>query len=542
MPALAAGIWHWQKGRFDLFRVNPPLVRCVAALPVIGMRPEVDWSSFQDRVNFRSEFDVGGDLVRANGVRSFWLFTAARWACIPFSVLGALVCYCWGRDLYGARAGFVAQALWCFSPNVLAHAQMITPDAPAAACGALACYLFWRWLKSPTWPQSLAAGAALGVAELVKTTWLVLFPLWPALWLVWTLTQFRRPMIKSRRSQALQLICILLLGIVILDVGYGGEGLCRPLGRFRFVSRMLGGDIDANVRRREGANRFRGTYLEHLPVLLPENYVLGLDIQKSDFEVGLYSYMRGRWRTRGWWYYYLYAFVVKEPVGTILLFSLAAFLSFQRYRADWRNEMVVLGPLLVVFLLVSSQTGMNYHPRYVLPAFPFLFVYASKTAKPAAGKRRLASWVAIVALAGTVTSSMWSYPHNLSYFNEFGGGPEKGSEHLLNSNIDWGQDILYLKKWYSDHALARPLHLAHAAYFDPAVAGITFVVPPVDPRWMYLADETCVGPYPGWHALSVNRIRSRTKEYAYFLHFKPIASAGYSIYIYHITLDEANRV
>jgi len=31
-------------------------------------------------------------------------------------------------------------------------------------------------------------------------------------------------------------------------------------------------------------------------------------------------------------------------------------------------------------------------------------------------------------------------------------------------------------------------------------------------------------------------------NYEYFLRFNPIATAGYSIYIYHITLDEANRV
>ena len=47
---------------------------------------------------------------------------------------------------------------------------------------------------------------------------------------------------------------------------------------------------------------------------------------------------------------------------------------------------------------------------------------------------------------------------------------------------------------------------------------------------------------PGWYALSVNEIYSRDRQYRYFLNFQPAAMAGYSIYIYHITLDEANRV
>jgi hypothetical protein len=46
---------------------------------------------------------------------------------------------------------------------------------------------------------------------------------------------------------------------------------------------------------------------------------------------------------------------------------------------------------------------------------------------------------------------------------------------------------------------------------------------------------------PGWYALSVNDIYGQSK-YGYFLNFRPVAMAGYSIYIYHITADEANRV
>lgn len=98
-PALPAGIWHWQEGRFDLLRVNPPLVRSVAALPVLALRPEVNWGKFQDPVGIRSEFEVGHDFVQHNGDRSFRLFTVARRACIPFSILGALVCYGWALFL-----------------------------------------------------------------------------------------------------------------------------------------------------------------------------------------------------------------------------------------------------------------------------------------------------------------------------------------------------------------------------------------------------------------------------------------------------------
>ncbi len=41
---LAAGMSHWQFGRFELYRVNPPLVRMLAALPVLAAGAKTDWA------------------------------------------------------------------------------------------------------------------------------------------------------------------------------------------------------------------------------------------------------------------------------------------------------------------------------------------------------------------------------------------------------------------------------------------------------------------------------------------------------------------
>ena len=77
-----------------------------------------------------------------------------------------------------------------------------------------------------------------------------------------------------------------------------------------------------------------------------------------------------------------------------------------------------------------------------------------------------------VSLLGTILSTLHIYPHSLAYFNELAGGPEQGYRHLLHSNIDWGQDLLYLKEWLREHPDVRPLHLAYYGAFDPADIGI----------------------------------------------------------------------
>jgi len=190
-----------------------------------------------------------------------------------------------------------------------------------------------------------------------------------------------------------------------------------------------------------------------------------------------------------------------------------------------------LAPAAVVLTLVSSQTGFNHHLRYVLPIFPFVFIWASKVARAVELKHWKIASLAGAALIWSVGSSLYYYPHSLSYFNELVGGPKGGHYHLGNSNIDWGQDLLYLKRWLDEHPEAQPLHLAFDCWYDPKLAGVEYIGrPPAN------------SPQPGWHAVSVNQIHNRSGEYEYFLHFEPVGMAGYSIYIYQITLDEANRV
>ena len=185
---LPAGLYSWRFGRFDVYRVNPPLVRTWAALPVVLSGPELRWSNYRDGPGARPEWNLGREFIAANDRgdrRWLWYFIIARWTCIPLSVIGGFVCWRWAGELYGPAAGLLALTLWCFCPKVLAWAATIGPDAGAAAMGVAAAYLYWRWLREPTWARAVAAGAGLGLALLTKTTWIVLFAVWPLLWVVW---------------------------------------------------------------------------------------------------------------------------------------------------------------------------------------------------------------------------------------------------------------------------------------------------------------------------------------------------------------------
>jgi hypothetical protein len=510
---LAGGLSHWHFGRFEVYRVNPPLVRMIAALPVLAVGYEADWSGFYDGIGARPEMAMGEDFVAANGERSFWLFTVARWACVPLSWIGAITCFLWARDLYGRPAGVLAATIWCFEPNILAHAPLITADAGATALGLAACYTFWRWLVKPTWTQAAFTGLVLGVAELAKTTLILFYPLWPLMWLVYRWPDQRRLTGRGWLREAGMLTVRMLVGLYVLNLGYGFEGSATRLKEFQFVSDLFTGNdpLLAGVGRdaADGAalnapgrgtlNRFVGTWLGEWPMPFPKNYLIGIDLQQRDFErYGRPSYLRGEWRDRGWWYYYLYASAIKVPLGlwALLVFIFAMRLSRGSRQLDrdttppiqntidqtpiteneldsaviaqppgqpaqWRDEFILLFPAITIFAVVSSQTGFSEHLRYVLPVFPFVFVWVSQIAAMDRLRPRCAREICVAreipilsTLSGTaflawfVVSSLWIYPHSLSYFNESIGGPLNGPKHLLGSNIDWGQDLRYLE-WFT---------------------------------------------------------------------------------------------
>ena len=548
---LAAGISHWRSGRFDLYRVNPPLVRMVATLPILFMDPSVDWSRYDADPLARSETAVGIDFSKANGTRIFWLYTVGRWVCIPFSWIGCWACYFWARRLHGRCAGLIALMLWCSCPNILGNGSLIMPDVPAAALGVAACYAFWRWLERPAWTSASVAGALLGIAELTKLTLIILYPIWPAIWLLYRLSNKRFNVLSFLKETGM-LFLQLGIAIYLLNLGYAFEGTCKRLDEYHFKSQALSG-LSATEHLFSFGNRFTQSTLGSLPVPFPKNYIQGLDAQKFDFESGLRSYLRGRWRDRGWWYFYFYGLSIKIPLGTWLLVVVATVPAIRARRYSITKDSLVLIPIASIMGLLSTQDGFSIHFRYVMPALPFLFIWASRSAQVFESKEMVGKLLVVVGLSWSVGSSLRYFPHSLSYFNELAGGPNYGDRHLLDSSIAWGQDLLLMRDWYRSHPDSRPLYFASFGFVDPRLAGIEFTQPSLMPcgtdARAFLSDEP--GPSPGWYAVDVNYLHGSTQMapdgkggfeplwrdgfgLCYLKGLEPIERVGYSIRIYRL--------
>ncbi len=565
---IVAGLSIWKHGRFDLYRVNPPLYKIIAAAPLLACDPHVNWKSYYEYTRSREpgarpEFSMAIEFAQNNRENLRRYLIIARLACVPFALLGAYYTWRWGTELFGARAGVVALAFWAFCPNLLTWSAFVLPDLPATALGVAFGYYFWRWLKSPSWGDVFWLGLLLGATWLTKFTWVLLVPLTPAIFLASYVIKRDR----SRRaffSQALQLIVVFGIGAFFLNLGYGFEGTFKPLGEFKFCSRTLAGaqslveTAPEPGKRYKGGNRFKGSALASIPTPVPESYLLGIDLQKVDFEKGLPSYFNGEWSERGWKLFYWECAAFKIPLGALLLFFFACLLALRCARAEKCDSatldyICLLAPGVTLFVFVSLQSGFSRHFRYVLPALPCFYIMASSVFSERTRLDR--TWFRALAFGCVVwfvASALSVFPHSLSYFNALAGGPRNAWRYFLESNLDWGQDGYALQAWldrrerqdvmiklrdqFAESAAAMANYPAIPALLDQVSSDSTFES---DEKRL---DERLRGPRPGVYAISVGALYGADGKYRYLRGLDPVARIGYSINIYELDWDACARL
>src|SRR5439155_13724202 len=131
-------------------------------------------------------------------------------------------------------------------------------------------------------------------------------------------------------------------------------------------------------------------------------------------------------------------------------------------------------PLLVllgVYWAAALVSHLNIGHRHLLPIYPPLFILAGG-ALP-----RLR--VPLAALA--VAEGLLAWPHYLAYFNPIAGGARNGYRHLVDSSLDWGQDLPGLQRHH-------PAYLAYFGTGSPRYYGIvasllpSFIGVPPGPR------------------------------------------------------------
>lgn len=522
---LPAGCVYWKTGDFDLYSKNPPLAKLWMSLPVVA-DSRVTVPRVEGATQGWGPWAYGTKFMNANRSSYLALFFRARIMIVLLGLVTGGLLFLWARELYSLPTASILASLFLLSPTVLAHAHVATIDMGCAFTMMLAALAVRRSCLEPGWRWAAVCGAALGLALAVKYTAVLLLPVIAILLPLSRLWSGNRPD-KRRVSMMFRDLGVLVLAaILVVNVLMGFSGALRPAGRFAFTSSFAKG------------------VQQHLPgwmpVPLPAAYVTGFDAQKLDTEVGeAGSYLLGRWSEHGWWYYNLFALLVKEPEPLLILLMLAPW--FWRKRPDSRGAtMFLMVPAIVLLVFLSLFNRLNIGIRYLLPVLPFLYLLIGPVVEVIRGRRRRwIRWGGVSLLLGYYAGTALAiHPGYLSYFNPASGGPAGGGRLLLDSNIDWGQDLYRLPSLKQNLGEKESLGLLYFGHVDPVLYGIDYTpIPPEPVRGLLAVSVNFLHGYPYVVNMPDGQVAMVEPGHLAWLHGRtPVARLG-SIWVFDTRTD-----
>ena len=461
---LPVGLHLLSSGDFRVDPINPPLPRMLFALPLLASDAVLPDGAREGHWRF------AGAFMQANFFPYHRLFTRARAVAIGVALLLGGLVYLWARDLYGSSAGLIALVLFCFSPSMLAHGHLVTLDLAGALGATLTLFLFWRFLARPAPAAGAAVGAAAGLALLCKLSAVFLAPALLVSLAIELAGSGRRVATPARWLGSL--VTIPLAALVVVNLGYAASGTLQPLAVASFLS---GGRLAALQEALPGLRL-------PLPLPLLEGIDLATHVAVARTE---YFFLLGELSTAGWSYYHAVAFLAKTPLPLLALSLVAVARGVRRALArsgPRLREHCLLVPVIALFAANALFNSQNLGVRHVLAAYPLLFVAVSPvlagaladTGPTGAQRWRPARLAAAAALAWFVAGSLAVAPRYLQYFNELAGGADQGHRIVVDSNLDWGQDLIRLKE-YMDREGLDQVALAYFGRVHPHVYGIDFV-------------------------------------------------------------------
>ncbi|MFH0981996.1 MAG: hypothetical protein V2A79_10695 [Planctomycetota bacterium] len=501
---LTKGYAWWRLEDKRLLPEHPPLAQAWAALPLLNDR--LRFPSFEQRAWHESDvFAIGKQFFYRMGNDAQAMLRQARTMIILLSVaLGGCVFF-WSRRLFGTAGGFVSLTLYTFSPTVLANGSLVTTDLAVSLFFFLSMGGLW-WVLHRVSPASLlASAAALAGLFLSKMSAPLIIPTGLALMTVRLLSSEPLSIRFGRELRVVQrwkmaLVFVAVMGWYVLAVGlavwaaYGFRYQAMTSAdanqeRFFVPASLPTGQTVWEFQGRGIPTTARAVQWARERRLLPEAYLYGylFTIQSAR---GRDAFLDGERRMTGWWYFFPLCFLYKVPlptIGVIVAAAAAAFVTRRGLRPnlppnggaarglDIIKYLYLTAPLWALFVtywVFAIRSNLNIGHRHLLPTFPPLFVLCGA----AAGWLRAPTrWLRplVPGLLGLLAiASLMIWPDYLAYFNTIAGGPANGYRHLVQSSLDWGQDLPGLKRWLDRHRRDERVYLSYHGTGDAGYYGI----------------------------------------------------------------------
>jgi len=581
VPHVGTGYSYLVKQEMRLNPEHPPLAKDLAALPLMFLSLnqsvfETDpWQGLDANLN---QWGFGRYFIYNSGNDADTITRLAKLPMLIFFILAAVLIFKWSHRLYGKFGAALALVLFSFSPLILAHARIVGTDMAALFGVVLASYYFLAYLRKRRAANFCFSVLALGVALLVKFSTFLLLPFFLVLAVAYAAANGQK-IIKSAAPALL--ICITAFIAVVWPVyfahtyNYSAErqhsDTVFRLQSYKktVITETVVWMSDKPVLRALG-HYFFGLALTNIRISSPSNPV----------------YFLGKVSTVGRKAYFPVVYFIKEPLAWwgLVAIALAAIAITTRVKSFKLKDSSLMkqhfdefAMLLWVGLYwtISIYSKTNIGLRHLLPVYPFTIMLVSgqiaglvkslkSTFVPSSGRGKVnlrpelmsresqnykskvknffqkfyvLRFVILVLLAWYIWESLSIYPYYLTYFNQMVGGPQGGYRYVVDSNLDWGQDLKRLAQWREKNDI-ETIYLDYFGWADQQYYLQHDWIWTVSGRFKSAADFLRENPQGGYLVVSANYyMNSRgdaDKSYAWLDAYKPITIIGNSIFVWYL--------
>jgi len=490
---LAAGYSYWHHNDYRIDPENGNLPQRWMGLPFL-----VGHHTYpRQEPGMLDEWQVGYDFLFNWGNNPDWLLLQAR---AMIALLGAglgLLVYGWSRRLYGRLGGWISLVLYVFSTAMLANSSLGTSDTAASLCFLASAGCLWRVLHRVS-PLTVAGSClVMGALFVSKMSAALIIPIGVVLILI-RLASARPLVVAAGRTVQIakpSRQALVFLGLILLHV-LATWAIIWAFYGFRYSVVSASPVQQSETARRYWQNYQGGTFpfrseIEFLAKhhLLPEGFLLG-QAHVLKFSQSRPSFLNGQYSITGWRSFFPYCFLAKTSLGVFVVLILAgagAYLSWRRRKGKRppageqtvRQSLYRTAPLwvlLAVYWAFAISSKMNIGHRHILPTYPPMFVLAGAAACWFARPGRVAKIALVAALVFVAGEALWMWPNYLAYFNPLASGPRNGYRHLVDSSLDWGQDVPGLKAWLDRNGLSNQnrtvVYLSYFGNGSPTYYGV----------------------------------------------------------------------
>lgn len=416
-------------------------------------------------------YELGNDAGRLLG--------GARWVNSLFGAAVIVIVGGWAWRLFGPAGALVAVSFSALSPTLLAHSGLATSDMGMAFFLLAAASAWWWHLHDGRWRSWLLSAVTLGLAMVTKFTAVLLAPIFAVLLFIRWLAP--APFVLGDRTFNSRPAKLGTLAASAVSQGLVAGFIIWAFFGFRFSAFNPGlppGEFNLSWDFLLTVGGLKATLVRSLRDwhLLPEGWLYGLVFVFKHAEARG-AFLDGEHSLTGWVSFFPKAFLYKTTPALLLALVTGMLIVLARLRsAGWRRLRPYLyhtAPLLVLFVVywaVSLPSKLNIGHRHILPTYPVLFIFCGVLGWAAARAWRQSrpagatlAGLAALLLGGQAVSAIGTYPHFLAYFSPVVGGPTQGYKHLVDSSLDWGQDLPGLKHWLDQNR--RPGEPVYLSYF-----------------------------------------------------------------------------